>query len=493
MPCRVRRFFIGFAAAITAVNVKGDRLLMKTKKRFLSILLSLALVLGLMPGMSLTAYAREVTSYKLWVGGTQVTSDNLSGTGWSYNASNSTLTLDNYSYTGSGYKKAAIYCESALNIELINSNEVTSANNNSSRGIYVYGANLIIKGTGTLTANAGSSTGNDGRSAGIHTTRKLTIEGGATVNANGGTATSGESDGVLASRGVEVKNGTLIAKAETGSHSYGIAVGDNYFVEVSDKSSVIAIGDTNGVYGKVKNAIAGIGWTNIAGSTGMADIEVNNTGRALDYKNVQFPAYTVTYKVVNGTWSDGKTTDITETVARGSKPVKVPTGMKASDGYTGGAWDKNPAETSIKEATTFTYTFEAKSEVKYSTVSVTNGTHTIADGIDVVLTVKGEPDDSQTYDNFTGVEMDGKDISSNKYTTAKGSLILTLKAAYLDTLATGEHKVTINFKNGSATATLNIKAPLPKTGDSGNPLLWLGLMLLGIAGLAIPAVRKKFQ
>ena len=32
---------------------------MKTKKRFLSILLSLALILGLMPGMSLTAYAAE--------------------------------------------------------------------------------------------------------------------------------------------------------------------------------------------------------------------------------------------------------------------------------------------------------------------------------------------------------------------------------------------------------------------------------------------------
>ena len=32
---------------------------MKTEKRFLSILLSLALVLGLMPGMSLTAYADE--------------------------------------------------------------------------------------------------------------------------------------------------------------------------------------------------------------------------------------------------------------------------------------------------------------------------------------------------------------------------------------------------------------------------------------------------
>ncbi|MBQ9887586.1 MAG: hypothetical protein IJM37_12130, partial [Lachnospiraceae bacterium] len=34
---------------------------MKTKKRFLSILLSLVMVLGLMPGMSLTAYAATDT------------------------------------------------------------------------------------------------------------------------------------------------------------------------------------------------------------------------------------------------------------------------------------------------------------------------------------------------------------------------------------------------------------------------------------------------
>ena len=48
---------------------------MKTKKRFLSILLTLALVLGLMTGTSLTAYAEPI-SYDLWVGGTQVTSAN---------------------------------------------------------------------------------------------------------------------------------------------------------------------------------------------------------------------------------------------------------------------------------------------------------------------------------------------------------------------------------------------------------------------------------
>jgi hypothetical protein len=69
---------------------------------------------------------------------------------------------------------------------------------------------------------------------------------------------------------------------------------------------------------------------------------------------------TVTYQVVGGTWSDGTTAEKTETVQSGSKPASVPTGMKASSGYTGGSWDTNPAETTITEAKTFTYTFTTK-------------------------------------------------------------------------------------------------------------------------------------
>ena len=72
------------------------------------------------------------------------------------------------------------------------------------------------------------------------------------------------------------------------------------------------------------------------------------------------PGLTVTYKVVNGTWSDGTSTDITETVASGTEPAEVPTGMKPADGYAGGAWDTDPNDATITEATTFTYTFTEK-------------------------------------------------------------------------------------------------------------------------------------
>jgi hypothetical protein len=81
-------------------------------------------------------------------------------------------------------------------------------------------------------------------------------------------------------------------------------------------------------------------------------------------------AHTVTYKVVNGTWSDGTTDGKTENVASGSAPSGVPAGMVASEGHEGGSWGEDPAGVEITEATTFTYTFtEKKGEVP--TVSVT--------------------------------------------------------------------------------------------------------------------------
>lgn len=79
-----------------------------------------------------------------------------------------------------------------------------------------------------------------------------------------------------------------------------------------------------------------------------------------------------------------------------------------------------------------------------------------------------------------------------------------MKAAYLDTLTVGDHKLTIAFEDGSATATIKIKEaapaptptpkPVPRTGDGSNPALWLSLAVAGlilIAGTMILWNRKK--
>ena len=105
----------GDAAAITAVKEDffKEEKLMKMKKRFLGILLTLALILGLMPGMSLTAYADGTTynpasSYTgfgdLITSDTEVTISEVPGKTWYVIACDaSTVTL--LSKESFGYQK----------------------------------------------------------------------------------------------------------------------------------------------------------------------------------------------------------------------------------------------------------------------------------------------------------------------------------------------------------------------------------------------------
>ena len=62
----------------------------------------------------------------------------------------------------------------------------------------------------------------------------------------------------------------------------------------------------------------------------------------------------VIFKVVNGTWSDGKTSDIVTYVTLlkdgkwdkdGTASITAPTGMKANDGFKNGSWDMLPPAT----------------------------------------------------------------------------------------------------------------------------------------------------
>lgn len=84
--------------------------------------------------------------------------------------------------------------------------------------------------------------------------------------------------------------------------------------------------------------------------------------------------HTITYKVVNGTWSDGGTQDKTEVVAEGTSPKQIPDGMKPNFGYIGGKWDIDPASAIIIANTTFTYTFEKQppDPVSYTIVGFKN-------------------------------------------------------------------------------------------------------------------------
>lgn len=72
---------------------------------------------------------------------------------------------------------------------------------------------------------------------------------------------------------------------------------------------------------------------------------------------------------------------------------------------------------------------------------------------------------------FTDLFVDGDWVSPENYTKTEGSTIITLTAAYLDTLARGEHEAKLMFTNGSATTTITILEkgePLPNSGSQGD-------------------------
>ena len=102
---------------------------------------------------------------------------------------------------------------------------------------------------------------------------------------------------------------------------------------------------------------------------------------------------TVTFKVKNGTWSDGETGDKTTTVTmingKGTLPTSaVPTEMKANANYEGGAWDTTPnTETNgITGDATYTYSFAPTSGTATVTFKVKNGTW--SDGTNADKTVR---------------------------------------------------------------------------------------------------------
>ena len=120
------------------------------------------------------------TSYKLRVGGVEVTSANTSGTGWSYDNQTNTLTLDGFNYEGNG---SGIETSKDLNIIIKNENRIknisssySDSTNGWSCGIYAFG-NLTITGDGTLDVTGGTAD----TSHGISVLGKLEIDSQGTI------------------------------------------------------------------------------------------------------------------------------------------------------------------------------------------------------------------------------------------------------------------------------------------------------------------------
>ncbi|WP_346662652.1 DUF6273 domain-containing protein [uncultured Merdimonas sp.] len=136
------------------------------------------------------------------------------------------------------------------------------------------------------------------------------------------------------------------------------------------------------------------------------------------------------------------------------------------------------------------------------------------------------------YSKFTGIEVDGKAVDTDCYTAENGSTIITLKAEYLETLAAGEHTLTVLYTDGKATGTFTVTekpdevvddngntpqtgndgdetgkddaassetgddSKSPETGDDSNIALWIAVMLAAgaaLTGTAVYSRRRKYS
>ncbi|WP_173020110.1 MULTISPECIES: InlB B-repeat-containing protein [unclassified Eubacterium (in: firmicutes)] len=123
-------------------------------------------------------------------------------------------------------------------------------------------------------------------------------------------------------------------------------------------------------------------------------------------------------------------------------------------------------------------------------------------GKNLDLTFKRSEDDHLTYGLFGSLEIGGVTVGSANYGAAEGSLKLSIKPEYLETLSVGDHTVKVNFQDGSATVKLTVlaasaqptpsptpkpseKPTSPKTGDESNLTLWSSLMFLSVAAMIV--------
>ena len=115
---------------------------------------------------------------------------------------------------------------------------------------------------------------------------------------------------------------------------------------------------------------------------------------------------------------------------------------------------------------------------------------------------KRSENDEVTFSHFTGIKMDGTDVAAANYDAVSGSVKITLKPGYLETLSPGKHSITAVFNDAdpaaagftvttpTATPTPTTAPRTPNTGDNNSLWIWGVLFAAALAGL-FAAVNKR--
>ena len=164
-------------------------------------------VIAFVTALSPAGKLKASESYNIWLGGEEITDENLSGAGWSFDPNGCILSLTDYNYSGSGYGFAVLLYSGTTDLTINLSGNNTFKNDSGqdfSYGILNSGNHgIIIQGEGTLDIASDGSEGTQ-KSIGIF-------------------CKSGSS--------LMMKSGTVTISAGTGWDSYGIYLESNATAE----------------------------------------------------------------------------------------------------------------------------------------------------------------------------------------------------------------------------------------------------------------------
>ena len=407
------------------------------------------------------------TSYKLRVGGVEVTSANTSGTGWSYDNQTNTLTLDGFNYEGNG---SGIETSKDLNIIIKNENRIknisssySDSTNGWSCGIYAFG-NLTITGDGTLDVTGGTAD----TSHGISVLGKLEIDSQGTIIAKA-QATAGTS-GIYAYDGIVIKNGNITAYAAEAAYSSrgiecdgDITISGGTVVAKAEKGEISSYGLESGKKITISpNAV----------------VTASGVTAALNKKPEGYTGEIGTTFVSNNTNPNPTPTPEPE-----PEPEPTPTPSEPST-------MQGESTTTSTPASATTASTQGSQQVIPTIIEGAGSSYTQGSGNTIYFR------SSDAFANFQKVMVDNVELSADCYTATEGSIIITLKPEYLSTLAAGTHSISIVSANGVATADFEVQtadttAVSPKTGDNGQAALWITLLILSCGALTAVGIRKK--
>lgn len=226
-------------------------------------------------------------------------------------------------------------------------------------------------------------------------------------------------------------------------------------------------------------------------------IAINSSGYLQITHEEPIPSYEIKWVMDNG--------DLIEatSVKEGSVPGYTgATPVKEADSqytYTFDGW--TPEITAATGDTEYKAVFTAK-ENTYSIVSQGTTSQSLTwkkgSGLELTITAKQDGDIDRSFEDFTGVKMNGSLLERDKdYKASKGSTIITVSPDALEQLPVGENTLTVQFAYGEVSVQINVleaDKPVidsPRTGDPVSPFALMSMIAISAAAIAILIVMKR--